>query len=125
MAGVGAIGAAVGLAILLSAILRVGPAVPDINPILSDPESIAAGRLRFDEDCAGCHGSGGCGDGPLASQLNPPPLDLAVHVPLHPDGALFSFIKWGVEGTAMPSFAERLEDEQIWHIVNFIQTIRP
>ena len=62
---------------------------------------------------------------PLASQLNPPPLDLAVHVPLHPDGAFFSFIKWGVEGTAMPSFAERLEDEQIWHIVNFIQTIRP
>ena len=65
------------------------------------------------------------GDEPLASQLNPPPLDLAVHMPLHPDGALFSFIKWGIEGTAMPSFAERLKDEQIWHIVNFIQTIPP
>ena len=125
VAGGGVIGAAVGLAILFSAILRVGPAVPEINPILPGPESIAAGRLRFDEDCASCHGSGGRGDGPLASQLNPPPLDLAVHVPLHPDGALFSFIKWGVEGTAMPSFAERLEDEQIWHIVNFIQTIPP
>jgi copper transport protein len=125
VAGGGVIGAAIGLAILFSAILSVGPAVPDINPILPDLESIAAGRLRFDENCAGCHGSGGRGDGPLASQLDPPPLDLAVHVPLHPDGVLFSFIKWGIEGTAMASFAEQFEDEQIWHLVNFIQTIPP
>ena len=108
-----------------SAILRVGPSVPEINPILPDPESIAAGQLFFDENCARCHGPGGRGDGPLAPQLNPPPLDLAVHVPLHPDGALFSFIKWGIEGTAMPGFAEPFEDEQIWHLVNFIQTIPP
>ncbi len=125
VSGAGVLGAAAGLAILFPAILRVGPDVPEINPILPDPESIAIGRSLFADNCVSCHGSGGRGDGPLAAQLDPPPLDLAVHVPLHPDGELFAFIKWGIDGTAMVGFGEQFEDTEIWHVVNFLQTIPP
>ena len=125
VSGAGVLGAAAGLAILFPALLRVGPTVPEINPILPEPPSIAVGRSLFAENCISCHGSGGRGDGPLAAQLDPPPLDLAVHVPLHPDGELFSFIKWGIDGTAMAAFAEQFDDTEIWHVVNFLQTIPP
>ena len=125
VSGTGVLGAAAGLAILFPALLRVGPDTPEINPILPDPQSIAVGRSLFAENCASCHGSGGRGDGPLAAQLDPPPLDLAVHVPLHSDGELFSFIKWGVDGTAMAGFAEQFDDADIWRLVNFLQTIPP
>ncbi len=125
VSGTGVLGAAAGLAILFPALLRVGPDTPEINPILPDPQSIAVGRSLFAENCASCHGSGGRGDGPLAAQLDPPPLDLAVHVPLHSDGELFSFIKWGVDGTAMAGFAEQFDDADISRLVNFLQTIPP
>ena len=55
--------------------------------------------------------------------MNPPPADLTVHVPLHPDRALFEFVRDGIPGTAMPALAATLSDEEIWHIINYIQTL--
>jgi len=68
--------------------------------------------------------SWGCwpGDGPQAAGLDPPPADLVTHVPLHPDGVLFSYIQNGIPGTAMPSLGDKLTNEEIWHIVNYIRT---
>lgn len=34
------------------------------------------GQRAFAQDCAGCHGASGMGDGPLAAGLVPPPPDL-------------------------------------------------
>ena len=115
-------------AILLGAgLLIIGPqqgVVPSaVNPIPPDDASVSAGREIYEAECVSCHGPAGRGDGPLASTLDPPPLDLVIHVPLHPDDALFGFVFNGIEGTGMPAFAERYGELDTWHIINFIQTL--
>ena len=115
-------------AILLGAgLLIIGPqqrvAPSAVNPIPPDNASVSAGREIYEAECVSCHGPAGRGDGPLAATLDPPPLDLVIHVPLHLDDALFGFVFNGIEGTAMPAFGERYGELDTWHIINFIQTL--
>jgi hypothetical protein len=45
-----------------------------------------------------------------------------VHVPLHFDQAMFNFIKNGITGTSMGPLGDKLTDEEIWHVINYIKT---
>ncbi len=96
------------------------------NPIAADANSIAQGKALFEQNCSACHGQTGVP--PKGLDLNPYPLDLTVHAPLHPDGQLFNFINNGVPGSAMRAWGSgdgKLTTEQIWHIVNFLRTLTP
>lgn len=95
------------------------------NPIVADSTSLARGKELYQQNCAQCHGDSGHGDGPAAAQLNPKPVDLTQHVGLHSDGALEFWITNGIAGSAMPSFRERLGEEDRWHVVNYIRTFAP
>ena len=113
----------IGAAALIASVLGSEEGVPERNPIPPTSESVAAGLALYGNYCQSCHGSGGLGDGPTSEGLNPPPANLVVHVPLHPDRALFGFIHDGIEGTAMAALGETLSDEEVWHIVNYIRTM--
>ena len=113
----------IGAAALLAGVLGSEEGVPGRNPIPPTSESVAAGLSLYDTHCQLCHGAEGLGDGPASEGLNPPPANLVVHVPLHPDRALFGFIHDGIEGTAMAAMGETLSDEEVWHIVNYIRTM--
>ncbi|MBT97763.1 MAG: cytochrome C, partial [Dehalococcoidia bacterium] len=63
------------------------------------------------------------GDGPGSVGLEPPPADLLVHVPLHPDPDLFGIISDGVAGSAMVPFGDVLTEDEIWHLINYLQTL--
>jgi copper transport protein len=91
------------------------------NPIPPTAESVAAGQVVYERYCLTCHGVNGRGDGPGAEGLNPPPADLAVHVPLHGDADIFRFIASGIDDTAMVGLADNLTDDEIWHAINFIR----
>jgi len=96
---------------------------PPDNPIFPDRESIARGRMLYQQNCQSCHGSTGVP--PVGLDLSPYPLDLTVHVPQHADGEVFTFIKDGVPGTAMIAWGDEggLTDEEIWHLVNYLRTL--
>ena len=121
--GTGLIGAVAGVVILFGA-LGSGDSVPVRNPIPPTQESVAAGYDLYITNCQTCHGERGYGDGPAAVGMDPPPADLTVHVPLHPDRALFEFIRDGVPGTSMAAQGDRLTDDEMWHLVNYIQTLK-
>jgi copper transport protein len=93
-----------------------------INPFPPTADSLNTGQQLYAQSCQSCHGVAGRGDGPQAAGLNPPPLDLVTHVPLHSDGALFGFVQNGIPGTAMPAWGDKLTNEEIWHIVNYLRT---
>ena len=119
----GVAGAAAGLLLLFNAQLGLGGGQPLVNPFPPTPESLDLGATSYGQVCQTCHGDSGRGDGPAAAGLAPPPADLTIHVPLHPEADLFRFIRDGIPGTAMAPQGGRLGEDQIWHLVNYIRTL--
>jgi cbb3-type cytochrome c oxidase subunit III len=95
------------------------------NPLPKDAESVEAGRKLYQRHCAGCHGPGGKGDGSLALSGGTP-SDLTDDTWDHgsTDGEIFTVIRDGVSSD-MLAYKDRLEDKQIWQLVNFIRSIGP
>ncbi len=122
LAAPGAVTLLAGVAVLF-AFPREAAVTPSGNPFPPTASSLAIGEQLYIDKCIVCHGVYGRGDGPGAANLNPPPLDLTIHVPLHPEAAIHAFIRDGVPGTAMPAWAGTLTDDQIWHLVNYLQTL--
>ncbi|RME82379.1 MAG: hypothetical protein D6775_11055 [Caldilineae bacterium] len=95
------------------------------NPIAADEQSVARGAELYKATCAVCHGEQAYGDGPAGAGLKPPPADLHEdHVQVLSDGALFYVIQNGIEGTAMPGWDAQFSEEDIWHLVNFIRSLK-
>ena len=123
--GISIVVMAIGIAAILNA-FTTGIGIPDEskgNPFPLSQESVQIGLATYTTTCATCHGDTGLGDGPTGLALNPPPADLAVHVPLHTDNELYSFIADGIEGTPMVAQLGNLTSDEIWHLVNYIRTI--
>jgi len=92
------------------------------NPIKSSKASIATGSKLFQQYCAACHGANAEGDGMAGQALNPKPANLRVMSGGHPDGDFAYKIREG--RGAMPSWKNILKEEQVWHIVNFVQDLK-
>ncbi len=110
---------------VLSQFAAAVPPMDVENPIPPTEESLSRGRVVYQQHCQTCHGTQGRGDGPAALALRPPPADLAYHVYQHPDGQFFAWFTRGIPGTAMPSFAATLSEEDRWHVLNYINTFAP
>ena len=87
--------------------------------------SVANGKYLYeDSSCAVCHGASGYGDGPLAPDLRPKPVDLtAPHANAHTAGDLFWWLGYGVKETAMPGFSQSLSEEERWDLINFLRAL--
>ncbi len=90
------------------------------NPVKPTPESLAKGKKMYAIDCAMCHGEKGDGKGDMASDIknvtdftNPDALKNRT------DGELFYIIRKG-KGE-MPPEGDRVKDEEVWNIVNYIR----
>lgn len=95
------------------------------NPIAATDESIAKGSEIYAASCAVCHGDTGLGDGVAGASLNPPPANLHEdHVQILTDGGMFAIIHNGVPDSGMPAFGDALDEDDIWHVVNFVRTYR-
>lgn len=94
---------------------------PAGEPVPASSDSIAAGAELYQEQCVSCHGLEGLGDGQYAADMEPPPANFRIHVPLHSDRELHAYISRGFSGTAMPAFADKLTPEEIWHLVNYLR----
>ena len=94
-----------------------------VNPVKPTAPSIAAGKKKYGYDCAMCHGIDGDGKGDLAIDMKLKMIDYRDPATLKSvtDGEMFYVIKNG--NSQMPSEADRLKDEDIWNLVNYIRSI--
>ncbi len=92
------------------------------NPVLPTSDSVATGRQRYVFMCRECHGNTGLGDGDMAHAGGDLP-DFTDVVWLHgpSDGEIFLVIKEGVSADMQP-YKARMDDEEIWHLVNYLKT---
>jgi len=97
------------------------------NPVAADATSVAAGKKAFEEHCTDCHGDAGKGDGPAAQYTDPKPPDLTDAEWKHgsSDGEIFTVIHDGVHDTDMKAFSKKLNEHQIWDVVNYIRSLGP
>ena len=94
-----------------------------VNPVKPTAASIAVGKKKYGYDCAMCHGADGDGKGDLAIDMKLKMIDYRDPATLKSvtDGEMFYVIKNG--NGQMPSEADRLKDEDIWNLVNYIRSI--
>jgi high-affinity iron transporter len=88
--------------------------------------SLSRGAEVYQANCAGCHGTVGRGDGPMAAGLTPPPANLANGAALRDVSPLdyFRRISIGTVGTAMPAFEGRLPAEDRWAAALYASVLR-
>lgn len=94
------------------------------NPVAATADSIAAGRQVYQRHCASCHGTSG--EGGPGNDLIPAAPSLVDDQWDHgsTDGDIFYNVRNGIEPDFnMVPFKEKLSDEQIWTVVNYIRSI--
>lgn len=121
-----------GTAVTLLLLLALVPVVAAVqsntqreNPIQMSDESVAVGADVFFTFCAGCHGRRGDGRGPQALNLIPKPQNLrnAEFVNYLSDERIFGSISGGVRATAMPAFEMLLNEDNRWHVINYVRSL--
>jgi mono/diheme cytochrome c family protein len=92
------------------------------NPVQATAASIEEGERLYRSECLVCHGETGDGNGPWRDKLPTAPGDLTDKKTMArmTDGEIFWKISTG--RVAMPSFAARFEEEERWHLVNYVRT---
>ena len=90
--------------------------------------SMASGKKIYDDNCAQCHGATGKGDGPGRESMKPKtPLPANFTDPERIGGLspfkVFNTASFGIEGTAMASFAA-LSEEQRWQVAFYVFSLR-
>lgn len=95
------------------------------NPVPSDAASIEAGKALYKRYCAPCHGPNAKGDGGMAlSGGTPSDLTDETWDYGSTDGEIFVSIRDGVSAD-MLAYKEKLNEKQIWQIVNFLRSLGP
>jgi putative copper resistance protein D len=116
---------AVGTVMTMSTLFATTPDSHLANPIPPTVTSISVGEGVYLNNCAACHGADARGGGQLSgtTPVRPPALTgPGSHLGQHTDGDLHYFIGQGLSG-GMPAWADRLSDEQIWDIINFLRSL--
>lgn len=99
---------------------------PEKGPLPYTTKSIARGRQFYLVHCVECHDQDGKGLG-RRDFNGTPPADLT-----DPDAwlygtsapAIFASTREGTKND-MPAFKDKMQDEQIWHVVNFLRSLWP
>lgn len=85
-----------------------------------------AGESIYQQHCAGCHGTTGDGLGPEIKELIVPPANFrAPKYRTKTDMDLYLGIKQGVLFSPMHGWADRLSDQEIRDVLNYIRTFAP
>ena len=93
-------------------------------PVPLAPSSIPDVKLGakvYADNCAGCHGAVGNGDGPAGKSLDPTPIAFTDEERASQRSlfALYQAVSQGIAGTAMPAF-NQLSEEDRWAVATYL-----
>lgn len=96
------------------------------NPFPYSEASVRQGKQAYVRFCVTCHGADGRGQTDMVEFLSEPPSDLTNGKWKYggTDGEIFRIIRDGTPND-MESFKDRLTDERMWHVVNYLRRLGP
>ena len=93
------------------------------SAVKTSAASVQAGEALYKKNCASCHGKTGLGDGAKAKTLDTFPGDFSsADFQGQTDGTLFYQTKTG--RSDMPKYDKKIEDTDIWNIINYLRTLK-
>ena len=122
------------IAILGAAVLLSGCDGDFTSADATNSKAVVQGQALYAEHCASCHGENlqGQADWQVTQPdgtLPAPPHDDSGHTWHHPDALLFNYTRQGGQAlapegfkSAMPGFADKLSDSEIWAVLSFIKS---
>jgi mono/diheme cytochrome c family protein len=90
----------------------------------STPQRLEQGRTLYQQNCVACHGEQGRGDGfaaPLSVGQEPDFTDLRAAAGASP-ALYYAKIARGGMGTGMPNWGTILTEDELWVLVDYLQT---
>ncbi len=94
------------------------------NPFEADKSSLSIGESFYATHCKTCHGETGMGDGLTSKTLDVNPSDLTLDdLDTQKDGEVYYKILIGRD--EMHAYERLIDEEDIWHVVNYIRTFYP
>ena len=89
------------------------------------PPSLERGRRLFAENCVGCHGETGRGDGPSAAPLAKKPADFTDAAFMHGETPLdfMHVVSVGKRLGGMPAWGDVLTPQERWDAVSYVWTL--
>jgi S1-C subfamily serine protease/mono/diheme cytochrome c family protein len=85
---------------------------------------LARGAALYATDCAPCHGPAGGGDG-WATEMDPPATSFRdARTNLISPHQVFNASLFGIDGTAMPSYAVSRSEQELWDVAFHVLTLR-
>jgi mono/diheme cytochrome c family protein len=87
---------------------------------------VKEGAQIFRAHCATCHGLDGKGEGPVARNYDPPPVDLTKGVFRHgsSEADLTKTVTLGIPSTGMTGWKGRLTSAEIASVVAYVQSLK-
>jgi mono/diheme cytochrome c family protein len=109
-------------------LLTMDEAKLHLNPLPRDKETLMHGKQLFNVYCIVCHGQYGEGDGLVVAKpgwprplfARPPTLQ-SDKIRDYKDGQIFHVMTMGQN--LMPSYAEKLDNDERWAIVHYIRVL--
>ena len=93
------------------------------NPFPDSPAVLDRGAFVFANYCAGCHGTSGLGDAPVAKRgFPPPPSFLRPESKALKDGEMFHAVTFGRKN--MPPAALQIERDDRWKVIRYIRRLQ-
>ena len=99
------------------------PAYPTMywqSPLRYTTDAIARGAALYASHCSECHGPDRLEDDPSGRRPPATATSVADHALRHREGEHFWWIAHGIPQTAMPGFAPRLSEADIWDLIEFL-----
>lgn len=94
------------------------------SPIAMTEETVAQGKVIFEQFCVHCHGKTGQGDGavPTNSQYPPPPAYDGASLKSLPEGKMFHTLTYGKN--MMGSHASQLNKKDRWTVIQYVKYLQ-
>ncbi|MCB1985067.1 MAG: CopD family protein [Nitrosomonas sp.] len=94
-------------------------------PNLFDAISVSYGAELYSQHCVDCHGYQGRGNGIKSRTMSTvlPDMLTEPHTVEHTPGDFYHWISFGMKDTDMPGYADKLDEEERWDLVNYVYAL--